>query len=1649
MIDLPRIFSARRIPALGKSLAKRLSLASEVLLLSSALLHGQAGRPAFVPLDDHGYDSINLQQLNVEIHAPLFQKAGANPLSITFSANSYCTGATGIWQCGVQSPSVTNFGAISANNFMGGNTNTGGATAYPLVTTTVGCPDKTSEYNYSHWVVREANGTLHPLPPSDSISAGGDSHCFHTHFTDTTIDGSGLTITASGASGYSVSPVITSGGLTINQAYPSATSITDPNSNVVSITSTDYNDTLGVIAASASPNVNAPAAVSWTDVKGNPQQVTVNTSNVKFQTNFGCASQGIADIAPTGSSPQFSGLTYPDGSSLGVTYEATTGKTGYVTGRISSLALPTGGTINYTYSTSCSNGGWTYQLVRTTNDGATTYSATAAGSTYGSYTTVTDQGGNVTAYTFSTPNSLGQSVLAEKQVKLGAATILSTILYCYNNNTSNCSTATVTLPITQMTVYTTIGSQTRQSSYTYDKYGNTLTDAEYDFGASSPTITTTTVYGSWGGSSCAAVSSSINDRPCTITITNGSNTIAQSHFTYDGVGNLTSKSVWTGKTSGTQWLTSTATYNGNGTVATQTDPSNNVTSYYYNGTGGCNGLFPTSVVADGMTTYNTWNCTGGVLATHTDANGNVTTYGYENSSGEAEPFWRQSSVTDPLNNEIWTSYTRTSKNSTLTFNGGNSTVNVTSIADSYGRLIDAQRLQSPTATQYDTTSTEYGWSGNYRSVTTTLPCSAASGAECSFSSAITTTLSDPLGRTYSVTDGGGGTITKSYPNNDVLSVLSPAPANENTKSVQREYDGLGRIKSVCGVMVNGGYTACAQNSGSYSGRLATYTYTYAAGSTTTKLTIGSQNRTKTFDALGRLTSVTTPEAGTTNLYYDSLSSGCAGSVNTAGRLIETIDPNGNTLCYSYDPLGRVLSINANGTTCRNFYYDNSSGFSGTIPSGISISNPLSHMVEAATSNCSTTLLTDFWFSYDKDANVLHQWEKTPNSGQYYHSTASFYGSGTVNTLQLTNPSFYTLTYGLDGEGRWDQMATGTQTIIPSSPSSPGVTFNPAGQPLQVKIGTGTDNDAYTYWPTTGRMENWTFTVGAKSESGTLNWNTNGTLNNLVITDGFNAGGTQTCYFNPSSGTAMGYDDLGRLLNDSCGPSGSIWNQTFNYDEYSNLTKASTSPGVTWNPGYNSTTNRYTLANTSYDSNGNLTADTFHNYEWNEFSKMKSVDRNGTNCATSGECIIYDAFGRAVEIDAGSAKTEIWYTQLGKTAYMTGSTINFAYWPAPGSGTVTINGNASAFYFEHKDWLGNARITSDIRAQTWYADQAYAPYGEIYDWFGNIATEYQSFTGDTQDIVSGTMDTPNREYNSGTQGRWLSPDPAGVGINLYAYTTNPNSGVDPTGLNVARGCFPPCDGGNGGLTPSSGPFTMGDNWDGSASTDPWNTYKKSAPLPRGIVETEAWVNGHVVWVQISDTDGTVWLDSSTGQGMDSSSISQLGAPSDGVLHWTPDPAAQLVAGTFNAPSAAVNNYVCGGSISCQVTLGAGIVALGFLGGDAFGGDIFDGDWEVNQGFTGVYDAETGTVAFAPSTYDEVIPEGWVDANGGHAVVSDALGGNSDNHFGFSAILQEDGSVQLTWKSGVLNSAYPGSMVPAEIQPQIVQAVQGLTSRQVTP
>jgi RHS repeat-associated protein len=149
--------------------------------------------------------------------------------------------------------------------------------------------------------------------------------------------------------------------------------------------------------------------------------------------------------------------------------------------------------------------------------------------------------------------------------------------------------------------------------------------------------------------------------------------------------------------------------------------------------------------------------------------------------------------------------------------------------------------------------------------------------------------------------------------------------------------------------------------------------------------------------------------------------------------------------------------------------------------------------------------------------------------------------------------------------------------------------------------------------------------------------------------------------------------------------------------------------------------------------------------------------------------------------------------------MSGQTLQKGLVPLPGGGVAVYNGSG-LLYYGHSDHLGSIRLGS-TPSRTVYFDIAYAPFGETYVPSG--ATD-PSFTGQRQDTVAGLYDFPDRQYS--TQGRWPTPDPAGLAsmhtsdpqtLNRYAYVrNNPLVMIDPQGLDE---CF---------LNPQADPMAAG-------------------------------------------------------------------------------------------------------------------------------------------------------------------------------------------------------------------------------------------------
>lgn len=1344
------------------------AVALSVLLTSFISSFGVAqttlGIPPFATIDQHQYESIDLADLGTMLAIPVRSKPGALPFTLTLQQqrtimkdpNQNVWDLWGTWMSG----------QISSRSI---------AKAHPTVYQSMGlCPDGTVSQAQEAWVVVDWANTQHPMPSSFWADTHG---CFQSSATATPLDQSGYTVTLNSAPPNGVTYTIYDRDGNLIGHSSTVDSITDPWGHSISATTTTsgststvvYGDTLGTTAATATltSSTNGVDTYSYTDSTGAQQSYTVHWTNYYWKTNFGCHSINgsyPSDNSNSTATPFPTSVTLADGSTMTFTYEQTPGSSSaYTTGRLASLTLPSGGLITYAYSGGDSGkglncvDGTTATLTRTTPDGIWTYSHTPPASSGGNSTTVvTDAASNQTVLTFSGLFLVNKKVYSGPQ---STGQLLLTKIISYNNNQQP-----VTYPITQQRIETHLPGKTPYSyvvSTLDSSFGNVLSRLSYDFSGALLSDEEYS-YAVPCGSAEFITKEQIKDA--------SGNIAAETDLTNpDCAGHPLNVQSLTGFVGGTpQYLTTQYHYQA-GQVQDIYPPSGNDIYYYYNA---CNGLLPSSA-SNGATTktanlwtYYSWDCNGGVLNSVTDANQQATTYAH------GDPLWRLTSSTDPLVNTTTYSYGPGGTSSSASQSFGSSIVSTTTTTDSMGRPYVKQTLQGPGLGSYDTVMNAYAPANGYNY--TSLPCSSTLGSGCAYVRVCQSqcyyylpagvyTYFDALGRTTSVQDAGGGTISLSYTQNDLYKSLSPVPAGEHIKATQNEYDGLGRLISVCEVNTASDATNCGQ-SVAMTGYLTTYSYD-AAGRLS-KVTEGQQVRTFTYDLAGRITSETNPESGTTQYFWDNAPStpGVACSAGANGQLIKKYDANGNTTCYQYDVNNRIAAMiysgpNSSGVN-KYFVYD------GATVNGVTVANAVGRVAEAYTATCQTcTKITDIAFSYSPRGEITDTWELTPNSGGYYHPTASYWANGALKNLWIS--SLPSISYGLDGEGR-------TSTVSASSGQNPvsSTSYNTASLVTGVTFGSG-DSDSFTFDPNTNRMTKYAFTVNGSSETGAMTWNPNGTVATLAITDPFNSADNQTCSYL--------YDDLGRVgtppgstaASINCG---SAWSQTVSYDRYGNVTK---SGSISWQPGYNAANNRYLQAGSTYDAKGNLLNDTFHAYTWDVEARPLAIDNN---------TLTYDALGRMVEQNISGTHYEIVYTPMGtKLGTFKGSTIQQLYVPLPGGSSAEYLSWGLSHY-RHPDWLGSDRLESSSNTSTHQIldNNAYAPFGEPYAQTGNGEI---SFTGQNKDTTWLQYDFLARQYDP-KQGRWISPDPLSIGAadlgdpqswNAYAYAgNNPLVFADPDG-----------------------------------------------------------------------------------------------------------------------------------------------------------------------------------------------------------------------------------------------------------------------------
>ena len=944
-----------------------------------------------------------------------------------------------------------------------------------------------------------------------------------------------------------------------------------------------------------------------------------------------------------------------------------------------------------------------------------------------STTTVIDPQGNVTTQTF-----FGAYPYITKEY-LGSSTLLNTTTVCYNGASFPCTETAVTEPLTSKQVYVEVSgiASPYEVNVTYDGVYGLVTDSKkYDYG---PTLVNESV------TAYATLSNAnIRNRPSSITYKGHAGaTIGKNVYTYNGNGDtLTKASLVTGST----YLTSSYTYTSKGVMATSTGVDGSVTTYSHDN---CGSILPHTIThpVTGAETF-TWNCNGGVVTSATDVNGKSVTTQYN------DPYWRPTLRTDALGTAIKNTYK--AKTFETSFSFDNSTNSHLITTNGAGRPIVNQTRQSAGSGQFDTVSVSYDNLG--RTVNSSMPCIQSASAPCPTSQL---SMSYDIGSvpTTVASEGLGGVLTTTFQKGDIATILSPAPSGEVTKGKQMEYDGLGRLTSVCEISSGAGSGSCGQRV-ARTGFVTSYTYDDMGNMLT--VTQGAQTRTFTYDDLGRPLTITTPESGTDTYTYDSTAS--CGGISAPSQLVKSVDAAGNTTCYSYDSVSRLISktySGPNATDSAYFVYD-----SATVDGHV-MQNTIGRLAEAYTcTSCPGTKKTDVGFSYNAVGQITDSYQSTTNSGGYYHIALTLYANQAIKSLHMVPSVIPDITYGLDGQGRPSTAFAGTAALVSSTPRGSGA------EVLSRTYGSG-DKDVYGY-DTLLRMTQYSLQGGVNSLSGTINYNANSSVASSQISDPVGAN-TQSCTYT--------YDAVLRLSTSNCG----AVNQSFGYDRYGNIQKTGT---FVFTPTYSSTTNRMTaigVVTPTYDAVGNLLTDGTNTYTWDAEGNMLSV--------TGVDSILYNALGQQAEMTIGSAHQQTVYLPSGKKlALMSGQSLNLARVPLPGGAQAVYNGSGLQYY-AHVGTMGSSSFTTTPSGAV-VSNFSYAPFGEPYNNAG-VPTSTLSFTGSNQDTKSGLYDSATRKYNP-TQSRWVSADKANSNyntadpqsFNLYSYVNNrPFDFVDPSGNNT--------------------------------------------------------------------------------------------------------------------------------------------------------------------------------------------------------------------------------------------------------------------------
>ena len=1021
-----------------------------LLMLSMAVLpetiSGQkTGLPPFGSLTKGGFDTVNNQNLNVLFGIPIFSSAGRGlPLNLNLVYNSL------IWK--ISSNSWTPVNDSSGNPTWGWEKDfpVGGSISYTTSTTYPKCEPGGYFYPvtwYQNYKYKDAFGSTHDFTgvyDEESACPTYNGHQYTGHATD--------------ASGYYIN--ILTGDFTKpiirapngEQVVNSVSTAVDVNGNYVTRTTvscsgcveTDWTDSVGNVALKViyTPSTTSPTSIQYKFLDGtgpsNYQTIALQFQSASIKTNFGCT---VGEYTGTANLPSELDIPSPVSGTIKYTfsYEPTPNNTGYTTGRLQKIILPTGGSYQWDYTgnndgINCLDG-TTLGLNRTVSDGTNTATWNYVRNTTNLTTTVTTpqladtSNAFATVYSFS---SSGQEIV--RQVYSTTTTTGTPLRATYTTWAANGT------PSSQNT-FLEDGSTQSEIATTYDSNGLIGTLKEYDWklgGLGNLLRVTTYTY----QTASTYTGQNLINLVTSKVIADGSGTVQyRQNTTYDGTaltcptgvaqhddtdyactsnyrGNATAVTTYTLPATSSGPITRNFTYDWFGNLLTAQLSCCNTKSWTYSST--YQYAQPTMVQSGSspaqLTTTYTYNAYTGLIASSIDSNGLETDYAFDflrrpTSVSRKNGSTAGQSVSTAYDDIGFTTAT------TTTIDSSNSIKQIAA-ADPFGRTLTTTTknangtIFSIIKNEYDFTGAAYGVSNPY-------------------------TTGNPAYWTTTTVDLAHNKTTVKLPDNSTTTYVSTTNTVVMTDAAGKQrkstYDGAGRVIITTEPDLTNGNSLTLNT-----------TYTYTVLNALASVTTTDQHRIFNYDGLGQLLSTVTPEGGTT--CFGSLS---GSTCNTDGYdsfdnlLVKRTDARGVLTSYGYDGLNRLTSVG----------YSSVSGVSNTSPVSL-IYGLDSSCVSAHGAGCigQVITMTDGVGSENYTYNSLEQLTKLQKvvNGVTYITSYLYNLAGELT--QITYPSGRMITQNLDTVGRRSSivgMLNSVQTTYAS-----GYGYNPAGKLTGFQYGNG-------------------------------------------------------------------------------------------------------------------------------------------------------------------------------------------------------------------------------------------------------------------------------------------------------------------------------------------------------------------------------------------------------------------------------------------------------------------------------------------------------------------------------------------------------------------------------------------------------------------